>query len=88
MTTKSISPLQQDARPVRIFSKDEKHNSNLMMSIFPGTPHPEMADTEAEPMCVKTIKRPDLGLKIASKSSGRSVPRDRSPQVNKMLTQP
>ena len=62
MTTKSISPLQQDARPVRIFSIIEWHNSNLMTSIFPGTPHPEMVDTGAEPMCVKTIRRPDPGL--------------------------
>ena len=88
MTTKSISPLQQDARPVRIFSKDEKHNSDLMMSIFPGTPYPEMADTRARPMCVKTIRGPDPGLKIAPKSSGGSVIRNRSPQVNRMLTQP
>ena len=87
MTTESISPPQQDARPVRTFSGNEKHSSDLMMSIFPGTPHPEMADTGTEPMCVETIKRPDPGLKIASKSSGGSVPRDRSPQVNKMLAQ-
>ena len=88
MTTESISPPQQDARPVRTFSGNEKHISDLMMSIFPGTPYPELADTRAGPMCVRTIRRPDPGLKVAPKSSGGPVTRNRSPQVNRMLTQP